>query len=160
MPQKKDIVKRACQDDDIEDSEIEEMFESLIEANDIEFIRNSDVSVTGREKCVFENVYVSPDNCEGMDFHQYYSNGKPNVYFANAETDEKAPDYVDSYSPYGESYMFFSDRDLDSPLAFERRPYNSYEEFRQEFKDKMEAYLPDDFDWDAYIGRFRYACFA
>jgi len=156
---KKDIVKRVYQDDDIEDSEIEEMFESLIEANDMEFIWSSDLSVTSREKCVFESVYVSLDNCEGMDFHQYYSNGKPNVYFTNVETSEKNPDYVDSYPVHEESYMFFSDHALDSPLAFEKRPYSSYGEFKQEFKNKMEAYLPDDFDWDAHIGLFTYACF-
>ena len=156
---KKDIVKRIYQDDKVEDSEIEEMFVSLIKCNDVEFFWGSDLSVTGREKRVFESVCVSPGNCEGMYFHQYYSNGKPNVCFANVETDEKNPDYVDSYSPYGESYMFFSDRVLDSPLAVERRPYNSYGEFKQEFKDKMAAYLPDDFNWDAHIGRFSYACF-
>ncbi len=58
------------------------------------------------------------------------------------------------------SYMFYSDYTLDSVEVFEKRPYHSYQEFRQEFQDKMAAYLPDDFDWDAHIGTFSYAHYA
>lgn len=56
-----------------------------------------------------------------------------------------------------EGYFFTSERELDSPEAFEERPYISYEEFLQEFKGKMAVYLPEDFDWDSYIGRSSYA---
>nr|WP_302168356.1 hypothetical protein [uncultured Schaedlerella sp.] len=58
----------------------------------------------------------------------------------------------------GVCYFFHSEHELDAPEAFDERPYNSYEEFKQEFKDKMAAYLPDDFGWDAHIGRFNYTC--
>nr|WP_317439871.1 hypothetical protein [uncultured Enterocloster sp.] len=49
---------------------------------------------------------------------------------------------------------------MDGFDTFNEKPYASYEALRQEFKDKLERYLPDDFDWDAHIGRFRYAAYA
>ena len=32
--------------------------------------------------------------------------------------------------------------------------------FVSEFKNKLEAFLPEDFDWDAHIGIYSYACYA
>lgn len=57
-------------------------------------------------------------------------------------------------------YVIFADKDMDGFDTFNEKPYASYEALRQEFKDKLERYLPDDFDWDAHIGRFRYAAYA
>lgn len=44
--------------------------------------------------------------------------------------------------------------------CFEKKAYESYEEFVAEFKRKMENYLPKDFNWDAHIGKYNYACYA
>ena len=49
---------------------------------------------------------------------------------------------------------------IDGMNCFDERPYESYDAFVQEFKDKMAAYLWDSFDWDAHIGIYSYACFA
>ena len=52
-----------------------------------------------------------------------------------------------------------NDRDLDGPMSFVRKPYDSYEDFVDEFRRKMGQYLPEDFDWDAHIGRFNYSAY-
>ncbi len=57
-------------------------------------------------------------------------------------------------------YVCWSDKDMTSPKVFEERPYPSYAAFVDEFLDKMRVYLPEDFDWNAHLGRITYACFA
>lgn len=139
----------------------EDYFDNMVVSNETDFIWGADLSVHDREKRRYFVTCISPDDCDGMRFQPYYTNGKANVYCSDKDGFNTNPDYVDFIGLRGEiSYMFFSDCSLDSVKAFERRPYGSYEEFKQEFKDKMAEYLPDDFDWDAHIGRFNYACYA
>ena len=38
--------------------------------------------------------------------------------------------------------------------------YKSTEEIIKEFKEKLAAYVPDDFDWESHIGFFQCASFA
>ncbi len=57
-------------------------------------------------------------------------------------------------------YVLFSERDFTSPKVFMRPAYASYEEFKQEFILQVGGYLPEDFDWDAHLGYFSYACYA
>ncbi|MBQ6857620.1 MAG: hypothetical protein IJO13_11025 [Lachnospiraceae bacterium] len=57
-------------------------------------------------------------------------------------------------------YVVFSDKDMMSVESFEKKRYDSYEELVQEFKDKLQNYLPDDFEWDIHIGNFSYAAYA
>lgn len=59
-----------------------------------------------------------------------------------------------------DTYILWSDKDMESPRVFERPAYSSYEEFVQEFKDKVGRYLPEDFDWNGHLGSMSYACFA
>lgn len=160
---KEELVKEYCARCDIPyyEDDVENTFDTLITSNVMDFVWALDLSVNDREKrrC-FVNC-ISPDDSDGMSFQPYYTNGKANIYCADENGENTNPDYVDFIDLRGETtYMFYSDRSLDSVKAFERRPYNSYEEFKQEFKDKMATYLPDDFDWDAHIGRFNYACYA
>lgn len=133
----------------------------MVVSNEAYFIWGADLSIHDREKRRYFVTRISPDDCDGMSFQPYYTNGKANIYCPDENGLNINPDYVDFIVLRNEtSYMFYSDRLLDSVEAFERRPYGSYEEFKREFKDKMGKYLPDDFDWDAHIGRFNYACYA
>ena len=38
--------------------------------------------------------------------------------------------------------------------------YKYTEEIVKEFKEKLAAYVPDDFDWESHIGFFQCASFA
>lgn len=110
----------------------------------------------------FYIVEINDDSCDGMHLSPYYSNGHPNVEFYNNEDGvlELNPDYKDLWFLGENSYVAFSERSLDDYRAFDEKPYGSYEEFVQEFKDKFGRYLPEDFDWDAHIGRISYAAYA
>lgn len=99
------------------------------------------------------------DIYDGMRFMPYRVNGKFNVpYITVGEEKSENPEFVNWIDLRSEtSYMVFSDRDLDGPMSFVRKPYDSYEDFVDEFRRKMGQYLPKDFDWDAHIGRFNYS---
>lgn len=143
-----------------DDGDIDELFGEMLESDNISFIWGADLGFN-MKKHYFGVVVVSPDRSDGMLFQTYYANGKPNVYFIDKEEKARNPDYAGPVLLRDEtSYMFYSDRMLDSVDVFERRPYNSYQEFKQEFQDKLALYLPDNFDWDAHIGTFSYACYA
>lgn len=45
-------------------------------------------------------------------------------------------------------------------VPFFNRDGSFYEELRQEFQDRLSAYLPETFDWNNHIGTFSYAGFA
>lgn len=144
---------------DYEFDDAEEEFDSLIQGNAAEFVRSADIHKAHDEQSVFSSVWVSPDFADGMWFETYRAKtGKPNKTFLDWKRQIWNPDYIKPESLRDDvSYMFYSDKSFDGPSVFDERPYNSYEEFVQEFKDKLEAYLPADFDWDAHIGRFNYA---
>lgn len=57
-------------------------------------------------------------------------------------------------------YVVFADHQLDSVDTFFHRPYESYNALVQEFKDKLEKYLPANFNWDLHTGHFSYAAYA
>lgn len=99
----------------------------------------------------------SPADSEAMSFAPYFCNGEPNLpcYNANNRRECVDRDYF-CEDPSSEScYIAFADRGFNDVYAFERKPYASYEEFVQEFKDKFERYLPDKFDWNAHLGNFQ-----
>lgn len=95
---------------------------------------------------IFDIIEISSDNCDGMFLIPYYNNGKLNW----------EPNSGKSF--HGKTvYVIFSDNQLDSPLTFLAKPYESYDDFINEFKDKLANYLPSDFDWDAHVGSFSYS---
>lgn len=144
-----------------DEDDVNDEFSQMVICEEIMFTWGIDLSLGNSRKRTFCPTIVSPDDSDGMNFYQYYANGRPNTYYKDEERETANPDYVDPILLRDEtSYVFYSDRMLDSVNAFERRPYSSYQEFEQEFKNKMAAYLPDDFDWDAHIGRFSYARYA
>lgn len=92
----------------------------------------------------------------GVTLQPYIHNGKPNMPTIEQESN---PEYI--YHAYDESvYVLWSDKELNSAAAFVQTPYPTYEDLKQEFKDKLERYLPKDFDWDAHIGIFDFASYA
>lgn len=103
----------------------------------------------------------SDDIYDGMRFMPYCVNGKLNVpYITVGEDKIENPEFVDWIDLRSEaSYMVFCDIPLDGPLSFVKKPYDSYEDFVNEFRRKMGQYLPKDFDWDSHIGRFNYSAY-
>lgn len=157
---KEELVKEtwgaSCQEA-LRHHNIEELFDNMVMADEIAFRWGADLSAEKPERC-FSVDYESADDCNRALFQPYCVNGKVNVYYINKKTKTVNPDFVNFSDVCDACYFFHSEHELDAPEVFEERLYNSYEEFRQEFKDKMAAYLPDGFDWDSHIGRFNYAC--
>lgn len=143
-------------------NDLEDMINEILDeifVDEVAFVWSTDISLDVCHARFFTACVASPSRSDSMFFQPYYTNNKPNLYFVDKEEKTQNPDYISQVSLRHEtSYVFYSDHKLDSVDVFESRPYNSYQEFRQEFQDKMAAYLPDDFDWDAHIGTFSYAC--
>lgn len=97
---------------------------------------------------VFDIIDVCTEDCDGMCLIPYFHEGKENKHHANTAL------------RLNSCYVVFSDKSMDSLSAFTKRPYESYEDLVQEFKNKLECYLPEDFNWDEHIGRFSYAAYA
>ena len=145
----------------------EEAFELTAEADqDCGYVPSNlagtEIAMDPESEKRFGIVKIQNDDIyDGMRFMPYRVNGKFNVpYITAGEEKSKNPEFVDWIDLRSEtSYMVFCDRDLDGPMSFVRRPYDSYEDFVDEFRCKMGQYLPKDFDWDAHIGRFNYSAY-
>ena len=118
----------------------EEAFELTAEADqDCGYVPSNlagtEIAMDPESEKRFGIVRIPDDDIyDGMRFMPYRVNGKFNV-----------------------PYVIVGD--LDGPMSFVRRPYDSYEDFVDEFRRKMGQYLPEDFDWDAHIGRFNYSAY-
>lgn len=96
------------------------------------------------------SLFCADDGCaEGFRLTPYRVNGKPNTDW---DTNEDLPS--------NNVYVLDADRLIDGMECFDKKAYESYEEFVNEFKDKLEPFLPLDFDWDAHIGIYSYVCYA
>lgn len=84
----------------------------------------------------------------------YRKDGTPNIS-ADLECEDVHP-----MAGSDRCYFLSSDKCMTGAKAFEEKPYNSYQDFVQEFKDKVAEYLPDTFDWNAHLGNLYYAVFA
>lgn len=104
----------------------------------------------------FYVVDITDDDTDGSYFIPFMYEGKLNT------SKYQGGNGVFGISMRSETplYVIFSDKQLGGPESFEKRPYNSYDEFVQEFKDKIGSYLPDNFDWDSHLGNFSYAQYA
>ena len=58
------------------------------------------------------------------------------------------------------SYIIYTDRSTRPQDLLGDEGYKSTEEIVKEFKEKLAAYVPDDFDWESHIGFFQCATFA
>lgn len=102
---------------------------------------------------------ISNDCCDGMRLIPFLNeNGKPNIYIPG-KNERHPKQVVEVLSFRGDDcYVVFTDRDTCGPSMFQN-PYKSYEEIKEEFREKLGEYFPSDFDWDSHIGDFSYACY-
>lgn len=155
VPSQKSAVEKA-----VEDCELSEL---RIVPSRLRHGAYGDFQTTEDPELVAAAVEVTPitdDFASGAVLWPFYnSEGLPN------EIDEAAGICeLERRDPMGDDgdpcYVFWADKDMSSAKAFDEKPYASYQEFVQEFKDKLEAYLPERFDWDAHLGNFSYAAYA
>lgn len=105
---------------------------------------------------------VLTDSCEGMSLIPiHYPDGVTNTY--ELDEDGRLVRSIHVENLHGKDcYAFFADHEVTSGPYFDRKEerYETYEDLLREFQGKLKTYLPEDFDWDAHIGDFSYACFA
>ncbi len=105
---------------------------------------------------MFSVTDVNTDYADGMSFTPYKC---PDGTF-NTISRYKFGDYINySWRDHG-VYVLFSEYSMDSADAFVNPPYPTYEHLVQEFKNKLQELVSDDFNWDAHIGRLSYAAYA
>lgn len=100
---------------------------------------------------------VSDDFAEGGAIWPFY---RPDGTMNARDGSGRDVIFTDPADGEGVFYVSWSDRSMCDALAFGQKPYASYEQFKQEFKDKFGKYLPEDFDWDAHLGVVAYAVYA
>ena len=109
-----------------------------------------DVFILPERKLSFFVTDVNPDYADGMYFIPFKCpDGSFNIH-------DKCISYA--WREPG-VYAIFSEHAMDSAEAFIKNPYPTYDDLVQEFKNKLLGLVPDDFNWDAHIGRFSYATF-
>lgn len=102
---------------------------------------------------------ITDDSCDGATIIPFYCNGRLNT--PTFRSDGTIQECMQIKGPLNvPCYAIFADNQSQTVHMFEHKPYNSYDEMRQEFIDKLNAYLPPDFDYDSHIGIFSYAAFA
>lgn len=146
---------------------VEDEYEDIHDCDRADLIRGTfagqDLGSRGPDKpgnadLYFQPVKIPTDTCEGGTLTPFYHDGGKNLPVFD---DEGGLVREPAYTVYTDDvWAFFSDRALDGVGAFDEKPYPSYQAFVDEFKAKLGAYLPGDFDWDAHLGRFSYACYA
>lgn len=142
---------------DYADGEVDELYaEALSECGYKKSI------LAGRKASFTKSNYFridafSPADSEAMSFAPYFHNGKPNLpcYSANNRREYVDRDYFCEELSSENCYIAFADRGFNDAYVFERKPYASYGEFVQEFKDKFGKYVPKEFDWGAHLGNFK-----
>lgn len=90
----------------------------------------------------------------GFTLTPYREHGKPN---RDWEPDRHI---LNGWDDDGTVYVCGADMRIDGMDCFDRKAYGSYEEFVDEFKDKLAAHLPEGFDWESHIGIYLYAAYA
>ena len=112
--------------------------------------------------------------CTPIDgsFHSQSFVKVPDAYTAVEELDEQAlirskckkadPSSIEEncFELYEGYYgIFFTDKST-LPQKIFKGTYHSMDEIIDEFKEKLEDYLPKDFNWKAHIGFIQYAIYA
>ena len=118
---------------------------SLYEDDFFELANGIMFSVTDVNTDYADGMYFIPFKCQDGSFNT----------LDKCETD----DYVSYAWREPGVYALFSEHAMDSAEAFIQNPYTTYEDLVQEFKNKLIGLVPDDFNWDAHIGRFSYATY-
>lgn len=109
---------------------------------------------------MLEITQILTDDCDGMYLIPFVQeDGKPNVFVSGKENEPPLRTMEGKDMRGGNCYAVFADKDMIGPGAF-IDTYRSYEEIKKEFQEKLQEFLPEDFDWDGHIGVFSYACYA
>lgn len=127
----------------------------------IEDLQDTDDAETIRKTTEF--CELTDDCIDGLAFWPFFRpDGRMNIMEQKPDGEWEDDEMHHPMWEAGECscYVIWSERSFTSPKVFIRPAYNSYEDFVQEFKDAVGAYLPDDFDWNAHLGYMSYACYA
>lgn len=106
---------------------------------------------------------ILTDTCDGMTLIPYVrSDGTVNQNILDPQTKKWTQLEIRKEMRGQNCYIIFSDLDMIGPTAFlgPDHTYQSYQQLRSEFVDKLYRYLPSDFNWDDHIGIFSYAAYA
>lgn len=118
----------------------------LLKKAEIDVSEVTFLSSSGKE---FSFFCADEGCCEGFRLVPYRMGGKKNDKWDANES-----------IPSNDVYVLDPDIPIDGMDCFDKKAYDSYEEFVMEFKDKVGACLPAGFNWDAHIGVYSYACYA
>ncbi len=142
----------------------EEEFENLLnkynEVHNIEIrdvlekvgVRETALKFSQDEQKVFSFVDVTTDDADGFYFAPYKrEDGSFNTY---------GKGFICQTWRDHNFYALFSDHNLEGAEIFIHNPYPTYEHLVEEIRTKINAYVPNDFNWDAHIGRISYAAYA
>lgn len=103
---------------------------------------------------------LNGDNVSGLEIWPFYrKDGTMNVRVAadGSRQDLESCRPMDAMPDL--CYVLWGEKDMCGPEAFDKKPYDSYGDFVKEFQDKLSAYLPEDFDWNAHIGNITFASY-
>lgn len=103
-----------------------------------------------------ENYFeISTLTFSGLLYEDEMSGG----LFYPFECDERCGE-DNCFELYGDYYgIFFTDKST-LPQEIFKGTYHSMDEIIGEFKEKLEDYLPEDFNWKTHIGFIQYAIYA
>lgn len=148
----------------------------MIRGEDISYFKNKYIELNPDQFKVIEDTSVEnlsrEDALENLDDWIYcneeLTNGEKSFYaqyFTNDTFDgvffqPANPDSTDYYQVTETIIFVQADKWLSTRCIFKEGFYNSFDELKKEFKEKIGRYLPDDFDYDKNIGDLNYACFA
>lgn len=132
--------QRKCQDEKLKD-----ILEDVLEDN----LQIEDVMLTGADKSLF-TIHETYDGIQGFRLIPYIRRDRINKDELESPAFAKENAHV---------YILNSDLEIDGVHYFEtRRSYESYSDLVHEFQAKIAPYLSINFDWDAHVGRYLYAC--
>ena len=108
----------------------------------------------------FEISSITDDSASGVFFTPFIRSNSDELNITKVENGK----IVESQECQGIDtetvYFIYSDKSRVSAKTFIENPYPSFEDFVNEFKNKIEKYLPEDFDLKHHLGHISYALFA
>lgn len=118
-------------------------------ARNYSWFLKSEHDVTGWYDTDFRNI--ESDHLFGIEeFDEQFDN----VHFVSFMTK------ISAYYDTGDEplYTLEAETNIKETGAFDEDSVSEYAALVDEFKQKLEHYLPDDFNWDTHIGVLTYSC--
>jgi len=114
-------------------------------------------TATEHQKELFNCVEYCEEECSGGVLYPFKKPARGK--FVDVE-DGSCIIYTDFVDVEDGSYIIYTDKSTRPQDLLGADGYNSIEEIVKEFKEKLAAYVPDNFDWESHIGFFQCATFA